>query len=67
MRQADEVWISSSIRELVPVVQVDEAIIGDGTVGRYAHDIRKAYRTACDSRNDAQAMVKKAQPTLTVP
>ena len=57
LRQADEVWISSSIRELVPVVQVDEAIIGDGKVGRYAHDIRKAYRTACEtsSRSDAQA------------
>lgn len=30
---ADEVWLTSSSREIQPVIQVDEQFIGDGTVG----------------------------------
>lgn len=30
---ADEVWISSSLRELMPVTRVDDATIGDGSPG----------------------------------
>jgi branched-chain amino acid aminotransferase len=31
--QADEVFISSSIRELLPIVTIDEATVGNGAVG----------------------------------
>lgn len=55
LHQADEVWISSSIRELVPVVRIDDQPIGDGKPGHFATTIRKAYRQHCEtsSRNDA--------------
>ena len=33
VRQADEVWISSSSKELVPVVEVDGRPVGDGRPG----------------------------------
>ena len=33
MRMADEVWLSSSTRDIVPVVAVDGAPVGDGSVG----------------------------------
>jgi D-alanine transaminase len=33
MRAADEVWLSSSTRDIVPVVAVDGAPVGDGGIG----------------------------------
>jgi D-alanine transaminase len=30
---ADEVWLSSSTRELAPVTQIDERVIGNGEIG----------------------------------
>ncbi|MCZ6828049.1 MAG: aminotransferase class IV [Gammaproteobacteria bacterium] len=33
LRDADEVWISSSTKEIAPVVRVDGERVGDGTVG----------------------------------
>ena len=33
LRAADEVWISSSTKEIAPVVLVDGEPVGDGTVG----------------------------------
>jgi D-alanine transaminase len=34
VRQADEIWISSSSKELVPVVELDDEAVGDGRPGR---------------------------------
>jgi len=31
--EADEVWLSSSTRELAPVTQIDERVIGNGDIG----------------------------------
>jgi branched-chain amino acid aminotransferase len=42
----DEVFISSSIRELVPVVRVDGAPIGDGTPGPVHRRLLAAFRAA---------------------
>ncbi|AYQ56569.1 D-alanine aminotransferase [Bathymodiolus thermophilus thioautotrophic gill symbiont] len=32
---ADEVWISSSTREIMPITQIDKQVINQGEVGRY--------------------------------
>lgn len=41
---AAEVFITSSIREVVPVVQVDDSRIGDGVPGELTQRIHAAYR-----------------------
>jgi branched-chain amino acid aminotransferase len=41
---ADEVFITSSIRELMPVVKVDEAVVGKGTPGPVWARLHAAYR-----------------------
>lgn len=42
--EADEVFVSSSIREVFPVTQVDEVRIGDGTPGPITRQLNAAYR-----------------------
>ena len=54
---ADEVWISSSIREVVPVVQVDEHRIGDGKPGKFARLLKADYRAQCESDSLRDASV----------
>jgi branched-chain amino acid aminotransferase len=44
---AAEVFVSSSIREIVPVVSVDGAKIGDGTPGIVTLKLLTAFREAC--------------------
>ena len=41
---ADEVFITSSIREVVPVVQVDDRRIADGRPGPVVAQLHAAYR-----------------------
>lgn len=41
---ASEVFISSSIRELLPIVSVDGTPIGDGTVGSVTRRLRASFR-----------------------
>ncbi len=43
---ADEVFITSSIRELLPVVQVDEYSIGRGVPGPVGRRLHRAFRVA---------------------
>jgi len=54
---ADEVWITSAVREVLPIVAVDTRIIADGTVGVWGRRVRAAYRAHCiaSARADAQA------------
>lgn len=54
-RDADEVWISSAIREIVPVVAVDDAVIGSGAPGPWAHSLRQHYRQQCEAEAAAEA------------
>ncbi|MDB4928054.1 MAG: Branched-chain amino acid aminotransferase [Myxococcaceae bacterium] len=41
---ADEIFLTSSVRELVPVVQVDEHEVGDGAPGPLTRRLHAAYR-----------------------
>jgi branched-subunit amino acid aminotransferase/4-amino-4-deoxychorismate lyase len=43
---SDEVFTSSSVREVVPVVEVDGAAIGDGRPGEGARELQAALRAA---------------------
>ena len=42
--QADEVFITSTVREVVPVVRVDDKLIGDGKPGPITARVLAAYR-----------------------
>jgi branched-chain amino acid aminotransferase len=44
LRAADEVFISSSIRELLPVVRIDAVSIGGGTPGPWTGKLLRAFR-----------------------
>ncbi len=44
---ADEVWITSAVREVLPIVRVDGTAIADGTVGSWGKKLRAAYRAHC--------------------
>lgn len=52
---ADEVWITSAVRELLPVVRVDGRAIGAGSPGPRAKRIGARYRERCvaEARRDA--------------
>ena len=43
LQHADEVFITSSIRELVPVVKVDDGVIGNGRPGPIYKRIRQLF------------------------
>lgn len=47
VKTASELFISSSIRELVPVVKVDGASVGDGRPGPTTLSLLAAFRQAC--------------------
>lgn len=52
---ADEVWITSAVREVLPIVRVDDQSIADGKPGRWAGPVRAAYRASAEdeARRDA--------------
>lgn len=54
---ADEVWITSAVREVMPVVKVDGRAIHDGKVGAWAKRLRPLYHQQCiaEARRDAEA------------
>ncbi|MBK8694637.1 MAG: aminotransferase class IV family protein [Deltaproteobacteria bacterium] len=47
---ADEVFLTSSVRELVPVVRVDDHEVGDGAPGPLTRRLHAAYRARTPSR-----------------
>jgi branched-subunit amino acid aminotransferase/4-amino-4-deoxychorismate lyase len=53
---ADEVWITSAVRELMPVIKIDNRLIANGQVGPRAKRLLATYRVACiaDSQRDAE-------------
>lgn len=52
---ADELWITSSVRELVPVVRLDDHRIGDGRPGPWAGRLRDAYRATAIATAEREA------------
>jgi branched-chain amino acid aminotransferase len=48
LASADEIFISSSIRELVPVVSIDGHTVGSGTPGRVTLELLRLYRQAAE-------------------
>jgi branched-chain amino acid aminotransferase len=43
---ADEVFLTSTTREIMPIVRVDDAVIGSGVPGPVTNTLRKAFRKA---------------------
>ena len=48
LTSADEVWLTSSSRELVPVIRINEKSVGDGTIGPLFHRVKSVYQTYKD-------------------
>jgi branched-chain amino acid aminotransferase len=44
---ADEAFLTSTTREIVPIVAVDDRTIGNGTPGAVTQRLHKAFRAAC--------------------
>lgn len=44
LRSADEVWVTSSSRELIPVVRIDGETVGDGQIGPVFRRVQSIYR-----------------------
>jgi branched-chain amino acid aminotransferase len=50
VRTADEVFLSSTLRDVTPVTHVDGAPVRDGRPGPFAERLRAEFATACDRR-----------------
>ncbi|MFT4561233.1 MAG: D-alanine transaminase [Gammaproteobacteria bacterium] len=44
LADADEVWVTSSGREIVPVIRIDDRQIGDGNIGPIFREAQSIYR-----------------------
>jgi D-alanine transaminase len=44
LHDADEIWISSSIREVAPVIKLDDKIIGNGKPGVITQQVMQQYK-----------------------
>ncbi len=53
LRAADEVFVSSTIRDVAPITSLDGAPIGDGKPGPVTMDLRRRLLAYCDSLVDA--------------
>jgi len=46
LRRADEIFLSSSVRGILPVVRIDDAPIGDGAAGPLTRRLREVFEAA---------------------
>jgi branched-chain amino acid aminotransferase len=49
LMRADEVFVCSSIREIVPVVSIDGQLVGSGAPGPITRELLRAYRAAASA------------------
>ena len=42
---ADEVWVSSSSREISPVTQIDDKIVAQGDIGPMTKQVHQLFQT----------------------
>jgi D-alanine transaminase len=45
LRAASEIWITSSTREIVPVVVLDSKKVGDGSTGKIWHKMNQLFQS----------------------
>lgn len=45
LKEADEVWVTSSTREIVPVVELNGNVVGDGKVGPMWYTVSQHFQT----------------------
>lgn len=57
LRRAQEVWLTSSTRELVPVTRVDTATVGSGVPGPLWRRIHEAYQAV-------KARIRRGEPVV---
>jgi branched-chain amino acid aminotransferase len=60
---ADEAFLTSTTREVVPVRQVDDALIGDGTPGAITRRLIQAFRAYAPLHCGAAALSVAASPS----
>jgi D-alanine transaminase len=46
LKEADEVWLTGSIKEILPITQIDDNLIAEGRVGELWHRFFKYYQQA---------------------
>jgi len=44
LKSCDEIFLTSSLIEVMPIVKVDDTLINNGSIGQYAVILRKKYR-----------------------
>lgn len=52
LRQAQELFLTSTLREVLPVTRVDDWVVGDGQVGPVSLELRRRYRERASTRRD---------------
>lgn len=52
LRNADEIWVTGSVKEICPVIQLDDQPVGDGKVGPYWHDFYRYYQDYKEAHDD---------------
>ena len=53
LRQADEVWMTGSLKEILPITHIDEYTVGDGRVGPLWQRVFRCYQQAKNYATDS--------------
>lgn len=50
--EADEVWITSTTKEIYPITRIDNVLIGNGVAGQYWEQINAKYQQLILNNHD---------------